>query len=203
MASALDENGTGHLTSVDSTRWQWLNPTPGEVLDQAGLRKYVTLDKNYSTYAWFLERELESAIDAAGSVQPKYDFIFLDGAKNWSTDGITVIVAERLLRPDGWLLLDDLGWTYEKHCANQTRHYEIDLTKLSDSERTQPHLRAIFDLLIRPNSAFDEFVVQDDWWGWAHKSPEPGRLANGNVGAAKARSGVAALVQRTRRARSH
>ncbi len=170
MASALDENGTGHLTSVDSTRWQWQNPTPGEVLEKAGLSKFVTLDKNYSTYAWFLERELESAMDTGGMVRPKYDFIFLDGAKNWSTDGITVVVSERLLRPGGWLLLDDLGWTYEKHCANKTRHYEIDLTKLSDSERTQPHLRAIFDLLIRTNPAFDEFVVQDDWWGWARKS---------------------------------
>jgi predicted O-methyltransferase YrrM len=203
MASALDENGAGHLTSVDSTRWQWLNPTPSEVLDKAGLSKYVTLDKNYSTYAWFLERELESAMNGAGQVRPKYDFIFLDGAKNWSTDGITVIVAERLLRPGGWLLLDDLGWTYEKHCANKTRHYEIDLTKLSDSERTEPHLRAIFDLLIRTNPAFDEFVVQDDWWGWAHKSAEPGSRANGSAQAARPRNGgVTGLVRRTRRARA-
>ena len=93
------------------------NPTPAEVLDKAGLSQYVTLDKNFSTYAWFLKQELEICMDDSGSVQPKYDFIFLDGAKNWSTDGITVIVAERLLRPDGWLLLDDLGWNYKRSCA--------------------------------------------------------------------------------------
>ncbi len=29
IAAALEANGAGHLTSVDSTRWQWLDPTPG------------------------------------------------------------------------------------------------------------------------------------------------------------------------------
>jgi len=183
MASALEENGVGHLTSVDSTRWQWKNPTPGEVLEKAGLSKFVTLDKKSSTYAWFLKHELESCMDETGAVHPKYDFIFLDGAKNWSTDGITVTVAERLLRPAGWLLLDDLTWTYAKHCPGKKRHYDVDLTKLSDSERTEPHLQAIFNLLIRTNPAFDKFVVQDEWWGWARKSPTPGPsgpLANGS-----------------------
>lgn len=170
IAAALAENGIGHLTSVDSTRWRWENPAPLEVLEKAGLSQFVTLDKNSSTYAWFLKRELESCMDAAGSVRPKYDFIFIDGAKNWSTDGITVIVAERLLRPGGWLLLDDLGWNYKQHAPNKKRHYEIDVEKLSESERAEPHLRAVFDLLVRTNPAFDEFVVQDNWWGWARKA---------------------------------
>src|ERR1700719_3156411 len=55
---ALEANGAGHLTSVDSTRWQWLNPTPREVLEKAGLRDFVTLDKRFSTYTWFLKTEI-------------------------------------------------------------------------------------------------------------------------------------------------
>ena len=170
IGAALEANGTGHLTSVDSTRWQWLNPTPREVLEKAGLGDWVTLDKRFSTYTWFLKDEIEKRLDAAGSVQPEYDFIFLDGSKNWSTDGLAVVLAERLLRPGGWLLLDDLGWSYEKHCE-APRHYEIEIAKLSEEERIQPHLRAVFELLIRTNPAFDHFLVQDNWWGWARKSP--------------------------------
>lgn len=169
IAAALEANGRGHLTTVDSTRWKWRDPPPQEVLETAGLSHRVTFDKQSSTYAWFLKGELERAMDDAGTVRPKYDFIFLDGAKNWSTDGITVVVAEKLLRPGGWLLLDDLGWNYADHTSGG-RHYEIDVGKLSESEQSEPHLRAIFDLLIRQNPAFDRFVVQDDWWGWAHKS---------------------------------
>src|SRR6266704_3691094 len=110
IAAALEANGKGHLTSVDSTRWQWLNPAPREVLEKAGLSNWVTLDKRFSTYTWFLKAEIEKRLDDAGSAQPEYDFIFLDGSKNWSTDGLAVVLAERLLRPGGWLLLDDLGW---------------------------------------------------------------------------------------------
>ena len=180
MAAALEATGAGHLTSVDSTRWRWRNPTPTEVIDHAGLGHRVTLDKRFSTYTWFLKTELEKCIDDAGSVRPEYDFIFLDGAKNWSTDGLTVVLAEKLLRPGGWLLLDDLGWSYEKH-ADSTFHYEIEIAKLSTEERVEPHLRAVFDLLIRTNPAFDQFLIQDDWWGWARKSPDARGVATGRA----------------------
>ena len=180
IGAALEANGTGHLTSIDSTRWQWLNPTPQEVLEKAGLSDFVTLNKSFSTYTWFLKEEIEKRLDAAGSVQPIYDFIFLDGAKNWSTDGLAVVLAERLLRPGGWLLLDDLGWNYEEHCE-APRHYEIEIAKLSEEERVQPHLRAAFDLLVRTNPAFDHFVVQDNWWGWARKSRHASRHSRGGV----------------------
>jgi len=195
IASALQANGTGQLISVDSSRWRWRDPTPQEVLDKAGLSHRVTLDKRFSTYTWFLKTELEKCMDDTGTVHPEYDFIFIDGAKNWSTDGLAVVLAERLLRPGGWLLLDDLGWSYEKH-ANKTQHYEIDIAKLSEEERVQPHLRAIFDLLIKPNPAFDQFVIQDDWWGWARKVPEVPMIARAR--AAVGRPGTAVSRTRTR-----
>jgi len=200
IAAALDANGAGHLTSVDSTRWQWLDPTPRQVLEKAGLSSWVTLDKQFSTYTWFLKAEIEKRLDAAGSVRPEYDFIFLDGSKNWSADGFAVVLAERLLRPGGWLLLDDLGWNYEKHCE-APGHYEIEISKLSDEERIQPHLRAVFDLLIRTNPAFDQFVVQDHWWGWARKSPRVSRRTRGGVlsGRNDARGARARLRQASRR----
>src|SRR6266496_6567711 len=200
MAAALEATGAGHLTSVDSTRWRWRNPTPTEVIDHAGLGHRVTLDKRFSTYTWFLKTELEKCIDDAGSVQPEYDFIFLDGSKNWSTDGLAVVLAERLLRPGGWLLLDDLGWNYEKHCEAPT-HYEIEIAKLSDEERIQPHLRAIFDLLIKTNPAFDKFVIQNNWWGWARKSSHVSRRTRGGVlsGRNEARGTRARLRQISRR----
>lgn len=180
IAAALEATGSGHLTSVDSTRWQWLNPTPQEVLDKAGLSDWVTLDKRFSTYTWFLKSEIQERLNANGSVEPEYDFIFLDGAKNWSSDGLAVILAERLLRPGGWLLLDDLSWSYDKHC-DAPNHYEIEIAKLSDGERIQPHLRAVFDLLIRTNPAFDQFLIQDNWWGWARKAPTTSRRTRGGV----------------------
>jgi predicted O-methyltransferase YrrM len=170
MAAALEANGAGRLTSVDSTRWRWRNPTPQDVIDGSGLGHRITLDKRFSTYTWFLKTELERCLGEDGVVQPRYDFIFLDGAKNWSTDGLAVVLMEKLLRPGGWLLLDDLGWSYDEH-SDSAWHYEIEVAKLSEQERAEPHLRAVFDLLVKPNDAFDQFLIEDDWWGWARKSP--------------------------------
>lgn len=169
-AAALEANGAGHLTTVDRLTSSFADPTPEEVLDKAGLSDWVTLDRSFSTYTWFLKSEIEKNLRKDGTVRPVYDFIFLDGCKNWSTDGLAVVLAEKLLRPGGWLLLDDLGWSYGKH-PKKSRHYGIEIATLSDEEREQPHLRAIFDLLIMNNPAFDDFVIQDDWWGWARKSP--------------------------------
>ena len=50
--------------------------------------------------------------DAHGNVEPCFDFVYLDGAKNWTIDGLAVVLVEKLLRPGGWLLMDDLEWTY-------------------------------------------------------------------------------------------
>src|ERR1700683_3846105 len=65
IAAALEANGAGHLTSVDSSRWQWLDTTPGEVLEKAGLSSWFTLDKRFSTYTWFLKAEIEKPLDTA------------------------------------------------------------------------------------------------------------------------------------------
>jgi predicted O-methyltransferase YrrM len=180
ITAALEANGAGHLTTVESLRWKRVDPSPQEVLADAGLSDWVTFDANYSTYTWFLKTEIEKNLTPSGSVRPVYDLIFLDGAKNWSTDGLAVVLIEKLLKPGGWLLLDDLGWSYGKNIKG-TKHYGIEIGTLSDEETFQPHLRAIFDLLIKTNPAFDEFVIQDDWWGWARKSPDRSRHTGGGV----------------------
>lgn len=178
IAAALEANGAGHLTTVDRRTGFLTGPSAAEVLQQAGLSSLVTLDKRFSTYTWYLKSEVERRLTPAGTVRPCYDFIFIDGAKNWSTDGLAVVLAEKLLRPGGWLLLDDLGWKYGAG-SRAKRHYGTEIAKLSDEERDQPHLRAVFDLLIKTNPAFDKFVIQDEWWGWARKSPDPARCARG------------------------
>ena len=175
IAAALDANGEGHLTTVDSSQLTWENPTPGELLEAAGLRGRVSIDRSYSTYNWFLKEQVEAQSDDAGNCEPLYDFCFLDGQKNWSVDGLAVVLIQKLLRPGGWLLLDDLGWTYSP--ATTGFHYWTDIGQLSERERIEPHMRAVFELIVKQDPAFTELRIQDEWWGWARKgSDEPRRL---------------------------
>jgi predicted O-methyltransferase YrrM len=198
IAAAMEANGEGHLVSVDSSMFQAKDPTADHVLRRVGLRHRVSLDASYSTYTWFLKTELAQRSDGHGNCLPAYDFCFLDGAKNWTIDGLAVLLIERLLRPGGWLLLDDLDWRYSDHASRRRKHYFVRLDQLSQSELEQPHLRAVFDLLIRPHPSFTELRIQDEWWAWARKAPdEPRRM---HIETSRSSSAlVLATVRRSRR----
>jgi predicted O-methyltransferase YrrM len=175
IAAAIEANGYGRLTTVDSSQFRWQDPAPEEVLAFVGLRDWVSFERSYSTYNWFLKEQIEQRSDTSGNCEPLYDFCFLDGQKNWTVDGLAVFLIEKLLRPGGWLLMDDLGWTYSPD--RQGWHYTIDIGTLSEKERREPHMRAVFDLIIKQHPAFTELRIQDEWFGWARKQPDqPRRL---------------------------
>jgi predicted O-methyltransferase YrrM len=151
------------------------DPSPEDVVARAGVADRVTIVREFSSYTWWLKTQVQARSDADGNVEPAYDLIYLDGAKNFTVDGLAVVLAEKLLRPGGWLLMDDLGWTY----ADDPTREETDgvvVRALSDAERREPHLRAVFDLIVRQHPSFTETRIQDEWWGWARKAPgEPRR----------------------------
>lgn len=170
MASALEANGAGHLTTVDHGGAAY-DPSPEEVLARAGLAHRVTIVREHSSYNWFLKSEIESASDAAGNCEPRYGFCYLDGSKNWNVDGLAVVLIEKLLQPGGWLLMDDLEWTYESNPWIVPTGDGKPLGPLSDIERTEPHLRAVFELIVKQHPSFTRFILEDAWYGWAQKQP--------------------------------
>jgi predicted O-methyltransferase YrrM len=170
MAAALEASGEGHLTTVDHGGAAY-DPAPEEVLARAGLAHRVTIVRRHSSYNWFLKQQLEEASDAAGNVTPRYDFCYLDGSKNFNVDGLAVVLIEKLLRPGGWLLMDDLEWTYEQNPWIEPAGEGRPLGPLSASERTEPHLRAVFELIVKQHPSFSRLQVEDEWYGWAQKLP--------------------------------
>ena len=176
MAAALEANGRGRVTTVDQPDAAF-DPPPEDIVARAGLAHRVSIVREHSAYTWFLKERLEERSDAAGNVDPLYDFCYLDGSKNFNVDGLAVVLIERLLRPGGWLLLDDLGWTYEDNRYIRPTGDGRPLGPLSKAELTEPHLRAVFDLVARGLPGFTRFVIEDEWYGWAQKAPDaPRRL---------------------------
>jgi predicted O-methyltransferase YrrM len=169
MAAALEANGHGHVTSVESMHAEFRDPTPEALLDRLGLSHLVKLDRSYSSYTWFLKEEVEERSDAFGNCDPKYDLCYLDGSKNWTVDGLAVVLIEKLLKPDGWLLMDDLDWMYSSVEGEQSDG--ISIGQMSEAERTEPHLRAVFNLIVSQHPSFTELRIEDGWWGWARKAP--------------------------------
>jgi predicted O-methyltransferase YrrM len=170
MAAALEANDHGHLTTVDHAGARF-DPSPESVLARAGLVHRATIIREHSSYNWFLKQELERQSDEAGNATPRYDFCYLDGAKNFNVDGLAVVLVEKLLRPGGWLLMDDLEWTYRDNQWIVPAGDGHPLGPLSEGELTEPHLRAVFELIVKQHPSFTRFRREDEWYGWAQKLP--------------------------------
>jgi hypothetical protein len=157
------------------------------VLGKIELTSYVDLVRtDDSSYTWYLKQQVEAQSDGAGKCAPLFDFCYLDGAHVWTIDGFATVLVEKLLRPRGWLLLNDMSWTYELA--------GIDGTDLSAEERKAPHIHAVFNLIVRQMSPFTELRVDEDLdWGWARKQPGAPRIltlqARRSIGSVIARQG--------------
>jgi len=167
MAAALEANGAGKLTTVDRGETsRYLKPE--ETIERAGLSHRVELVKvRDSSYDWHLAQLVRERSDAEGNCEPLYDFCYLDGAHNLAIDAAAVVFIEKLLRPGGWLLLDDLDWTYEEGSDESVQSDGVT-HPLSEEERAVPHVRLVYDLIVRQHPAFSRFH-DDGSWGWAQK----------------------------------
>ncbi len=176
LAAGLEDPAAGRVTTVDFAAAVY-EPGPEAVLERAGVRDRVEIVRAYSSYTWWLKEQVAARSDAAGNVTPGYDFVYLDGAKHFTIDGLAVVLVEKLLRPGGWLLMDDLDWRYADDPGRDATDGIVHRS-LSEAELREPHLRAVFDLIVAQHESFTELRVQDEYWGWARKAPgEPRRYS--------------------------
>jgi predicted O-methyltransferase YrrM len=172
IAAALEEAGAGHLTAVDLLpAMAWQQPSIEELLARTGLAPWVTVCREATHYTWFLKKQI-AARSRRGRCEPLYDFCFLDGAKHWTIDGAAFFLVDKLLRPGGWLLFDDLQWTFGgKAAEGKTKTDGIALREMGADELAEPHVELIFRLLVMQHPDYAEFRITDHWWAWARKQP--------------------------------
>lgn len=168
IAAALHENGAGHLTCVD-LRDASFSPSAEELVVQTSLTDYVTIHRERSSYTWFLKKLIEQNTPSGGVCVPQFDLCYIDGPKNWTIDGAAFFMVDKLLKEDGWLIFDDYDWTYEQNTTDPDNADGISIRSLADDERTQPHVEAIFRLLVAQHPNYGDLRVDGNSWAWAHK----------------------------------
>ena len=173
IAAALEEVGHGHLTAVDlEPAREWQRPAIEDLLARTGLAPRVTVVREPASYTWFLKRMIAERT-GNGICRPLYDFCFLDGAKNWTIDSAAFFLMDKLLRAEGWLLFDDLQWTYASKKAEGKQVSDgIALHDMGPDELEEPHIELIFQLLVMQHPAYTNFHIKDNWWAWAQKTRE-------------------------------
>ncbi len=170
MAAALDEFG-GHLDTVDLLSARDRVPNLEGLLARMGLDARVTIHREINSYTWFLKKKI-AAQSAGGLCEPCYDFCFIDGAKNWTMDGLAFFLVDKLLEPAGWILFDDYNFTYEKYMKRREVLDGISLRELGPDQRAEAQIEQIFNLLVRQHPSYSNFIVQSNSWAWAQKVPD-------------------------------
>jgi len=168
VAAALEEKGVGSITTIDRASALDRSPNVHQVLGHLGLDSYVRPLYASSSYNWELMRLLERQMTEAAAV-PRFDFCFIDGAHTWETDGFAFLLVDKLLRPDRWILFDDMHWSMAASASTGPEELET----LSADELNTAQIERVFEILVRNHPNYGEFLVIGNY-GSAYKLPTKG-----------------------------
>lgn len=162
LATILKDNGEGHLTTIDLYNAKNRNPNIEYLLHELELEKYVSIYYEYESYNWRLMHFIEQ-YDS-----PIFDFCYIDGAHDWNIDGFAFLLVDKLLKPGGWIIFDDLEWTFN----NSPSMKNLERVKnMPEDVKNLPHVTKVFDILVKKHSNYCNFEKTIFGWGIAQKKP--------------------------------
>jgi predicted O-methyltransferase YrrM len=161
MGAAAGEVG-GTVTTIDlALHWP---ANAASLKAHVGLGNELEFVADPLGYNWWLA-DLIAKRTVNGGCEPLFDFCFLDGAHEWEPDALAVVLAVKLLKPGGWLVLDDLDFALRNMPTWRESHGH-----LSDRELDSYQLKMVWDLVIRPHPDLRAFKVTGNGRiGWARK----------------------------------
>ena len=154
MAAVLSELGRGSISTIDLAWAREVTPNIEELLDRIGERHRVKVFYEPTSYTWRMMRFLEE------DPTPRFDFCYLDGAHSWFVDALAFFLVDRLLRPGGWIIFDDLDWTY----ATSSSLKESEMVRsMPLDEQVTSQVKQIYELLVKTHPHYHNFRVEEGW----------------------------------------
>jgi predicted O-methyltransferase YrrM len=144
----------GHITTIDldSARPE---PNVETLLTKLGLRDRATVIYEPTSYIWRLMLMLRE------DPTPRFDMAFIDGAHTWAVDGFAFFLVDRLLRPGGWIIFDDLYWSYARSPTLGNKPWVKESMPKDEYEMKQ--ISAVVQLLVKPHPRYGPITYQDQW----------------------------------------
>jgi predicted O-methyltransferase YrrM len=144
IAGAIQDLGAGSLTTIDLTTAVNREPNFEWVLSTAGVRDLVKVFLEPRSFNWRLMKFLEEGL------YETFDFCYIDGGHTWYDTGLAFCLVERLLKPGGWVVFDDLHFTYR----NSSLRNRAAVLRMPEEEQTIPQVNRVFELLVETDPHF-------------------------------------------------
>lgn len=154
MAAALEEIDQGSIVSIDLESAQKRQPNIEGLLEQCGYLDAVEFYYEPVSYNWRLMKLIEEQTKT-------FDLCYVDGGHDWYNTGLAFFLVDKLLRPGGWMIFDDLDWTMEHLDAKWA-------LRKPEEERITPQVRKVWELLVKPHPHYGNCFEQGNW-GYAQK----------------------------------
>jgi predicted O-methyltransferase YrrM len=116
------------------------------------VRAFPNSYKLLDSYNWSLAQVM------AEHTKPLYDFVFIDGAHTWAVDALTTFLADRLLKPGGYLDLDDHDWTLAGSPSLRPSAFPLTARMYTDEQIEARQVAMICDLILRRDDRYEEVV---------------------------------------------
>ena len=159
LAAALQDKPRARVTTLDRPVSLAKRPNIDAVLRHVGVREQVEplVESSYNwTLMHLLARQLAEDAGGRAAIEPRFDLCFVDGAHSWETDALAFSLVDRLLRPDRWIIFDDLDWTYG---ASPSLADSDLVAEMSDEQRTTAQVRKIVELLVATRADYELHYV--------------------------------------------
>ena len=152
LSGILAETG-GHYVGIDIQRPEEFMPKirAEDQLERCGLRELATLYYEPACYTTRLRKFLQE------SPRPEFDIVYLDGAHTWSPDGFAFFLADKLLIPGGFLVVDDLRFTWSGTRRLNAKALQFWGTRIPVDSWTEPQCELVWDLLIKEHDGYTDF----------------------------------------------
>ena len=158
IAAILEERGTeGHLTTVDLTGARNRAPNINGILAQLHLTSRVTPLFAHRSYTWELQTMLRAR------PRPMFDLCYIDGGHTWDVTALGAFLVDRLMRPGGLIVLDDLDWSIANSPAFE-KSASLRAPFSKDEQQARP-VRIVWEEIM-PDLGYDHFAEHPDL-GWA------------------------------------
>ncbi|WIJ24026.1 class I SAM-dependent methyltransferase [Devosia sp. RR2S18] len=159
FAIAKRLNGRGKLllfdfeVSVDELARDLLNE------GFSNIEAYGNSRKTYDSYSWNLAQiALKKRREGSG---PMLDFAYLDGAHSFVHDAPAAILLKELVKPGGFILFDDLHWTFDRSPTMNPASNAAVRDWYPAAQTAIPHVQMICELFFDNDQAFQRETLDN------------------------------------------
>lgn len=167
VLAALEQQQAGSLLTIDKYIHQ---PVNVHVLrEHAGLKPdRLQAVGDVLGYNWYLA-DLIQQQTVSSVCRPLFDFCLLDGAHEWEPDALAFNLVAKLMKPDGWVAIDDLNF-----CLRMISNWKESYGDRTDKELDTYQMQMVYELVVKQHPEFTGFHISHNGRiGWAKKKPPP------------------------------